>query len=130
MFIWTKFRQQVVYTLANSQFCGSKNKLFNVTSKERMKDNKLKLRETRVVTAITAFETVSFGLSYLMFITQQQPETQYSVTVRQFSPSFLFPTFLSVHVNKISQKQENIIFTLQIRCQANNCMYEVPPLFM
>lgn len=95
-----------------------------------MKDNKLKLRETRVVTAITAFETVSFGLSYLMFITQQQPETQYSVTVRQFSPSFLFPTFLSVHVNKISQKQENIVFTLQIRCQANNCMYEVPPLFM
>lgn len=39
-----------------------------------MKDNKLKLQETRAITVVAAFETVSFGLSYLMFKIKQQPE--------------------------------------------------------
>lgn len=39
-----------------------------------MKDNKLQLQETRIVTVVAAFATVSFGLSYLLFKTQQQPE--------------------------------------------------------
>lgn len=39
-----------------------------------MKDNKLKLQETRVVTVVAAFETESFGLTSLMINTQRQPE--------------------------------------------------------
>lgn len=43
-----------------------------------MKDNKLKLQETGVVTVVAAFETVSFGLTSLMINTRQQPDREYS----------------------------------------------------
>lgn len=39
-----------------------------------MKDNKLKLQETRVVAVVADFGTVSFCLSYIVFKTQQPPE--------------------------------------------------------
>lgn len=37
-----------------------------------MKDNKLQPQETRVVTLIAPFETMGFGLSCLMLVTQRR----------------------------------------------------------
>lgn len=85
-----------------------------------MKDNKLKLLETRVVTIVTAFETVSFCLSYVQIPTTTK--NLIFIIAMQFSPNFFFSALLPVFVNKSSQKQKTITFTLQIICHADNCV--------
>lgn len=85
-----------------------------------MKDNKLKLQETRAITVVDAFETVSFGLSYLCskLNNNQNNNNRYGI----FPKLHFFSIFLSVFVKKSSQKQKNIIFALQIIRQADNCV--------
>lgn len=85
-----------------------------------MKDNKLKLLETRVVTVVTAFETLSFGLSYAQIPTTTR--NVIFVIAMQFSPNFFFSALLPVFVNKSSQKQKTITLALQSMCQADNCV--------